>query len=225
VIGFAETMRLQPFGPIGSAKYLTYLDDIWMSGRHLLDIVDNVLEMARIDNGTAKPQVSAVDVSEIIAWATRQIDGGTSEPRAPIVVNNLDHPLTVLVDERRMRKVLAQLLANARKFTPPHGSIEISARRNRDGGLDITVTDTGIGMAPEDVEIALLPFSKMDRPYEHSSEGARLGLPLSKMLMELHGGTLTMQSILGKGTSVTASLPYKCVVTEIDPPISTRYQI
>lgn len=223
VIGFTETMRMQPFGPIGSAKYVTYLEDIWRSGRHLLGIVDNVLEMARIDNGTAKLQITGVPVSELIAHAVRDVEAGSLEPLAPIRTHGLRAPMTVLVDERRMRQVLVQLLGNARKFTPPHGSIEISTRQNREGNLEFTVTDTGIGMAPEDVEASLLPFGRMDAPYAQAARGTQLGLPLARKLMELHGGTITVQSVLGKGTSVTATLPYRCIVADDEPVIRTSY--
>lgn len=224
VIGFSETMRLQPFGPIGSPKYLTYVNDILASGHRLLGIVDNVLEMARIDNGTAKLQVAGVEVSELITWAVRHVEAVEPGSGAPIRIHEAREPLTVLVDEKRMRQVLTQLLSNARKFTPPHGSVEISARRNRSGDLEITVTDTGIGMAPEDVDAALLPFSKMDTPYQNRSDGPRLGLPLARMLMELHGGTLTIESVLGKGTSVVACLPSRCIVIESGPRLRTDYR-
>jgi signal transduction histidine kinase len=223
VIGFAETMRMQPFGPIGSAKYMTYLEDIWRSGRHLLGIVDNVLEMARIDDGTAKLQITGVPVSDLIAAAVHDVEGRSVEPLAPIRTHGLRSPMTVLVDERRIRQVLVQLLGNARKFTPPHGSIEISVRQNRQGSLEFTVTDTGIGMAPEDVEAALLPFGRMDAPYAQASRGTQLGLPLARMLMELHGGTIAVQSVLGKGTSVTATLPFRCIVVDNEPVIRTSY--
>jgi signal transduction histidine kinase len=224
VIGFSETMRLQPFGPIGSPKYLTYVNDIWNSGRRLLAIVDNVLEMARIDNGSAKLQITGVDVPELISWAVRHVEATEPGSGVPMRIHDIREPLTVLIDEKRMRQVLAQLLSNARKFTPPHGSIEIAARRNRSGDLEITITDTGIGMAPEDVEAALLPFSKMDTPYQNRSDGARLGLPLARMLMELHGGTLAIESVLGKGTSVVAVLPSHCIDVDSAPRLRTDYR-
>ena len=225
VIGFAETMRLQPFGPIGSAKYLTYLEDIWKSGQRLLGIVNNILEMARIDTGTAKLRITGADVSELITWSVRQAETVSTGPLAPIRIHAPRAPMTVLVDEGRMRQVLTQLLSNARRFTPPHGSIEISARRTRDGDLAFTVTDTGIGMAPDDIDAALTPFGKIDAPYEHASDGARLGLPLARMHMELHGGTIVVESVLGRGTSVTATLPSHCVVTETEPTVRTGYEI
>jgi len=225
VIGFAETMRMQPFGPIGSAKYITYLEDIWRSGRHLLGIVDNVLEMARIDNGNAKLQITGVPVSDLLADAVREVESEFIGPQASIRVHDLRSPMIVLVDERRMRQVLIQLLDNARKFTAPHGSIEVSVRQNRAGDLEFSVTDTGIGMAPEDVETALLPFGRIDAPYAHAAGGTRLGLPLARMLMELHGGTIAVQSVLGKGTSVTATLPNRCIIVDNEPFVRTRYDI
>jgi signal transduction histidine kinase len=223
VIGFAETMRLQPFGPIGSSKYLTYLEDIWKSGRHLLDIVDNVLEMARIDSGTIKLHLSGVDISALVADVVRTVDSMSGGPRAPIHIHMPGTPPTLLIDEKRTRQVLSQLVSNARKFTPPHGSIEISGRWNRAGAVEIAVTDTGIGMAPEDVAQALVPFSKADTARAVAAQGAGLGLPLASMIMELHGGALAVESVLGKGTCVTITFPSRCIADTEEPVIRVRY--
>jgi signal transduction histidine kinase len=129
----------------------------------------------------------------------------------------------LLIDEKRVRQVLAQLVSNARKFTPPHGSIEISARWNRAGRMEIAVTDTGIGMAPEDIGRVLVPFNKVGSPYAHSSSGPRLGLPLARMVMELHGGTLTIESVLGKGTCVTVVFAERSIVYDDGPVIASSY--
>ena len=223
VIGFAETMRLQPFGPIGSPKYLTYLEDIWKSGRNLLDIVENVLEMARIDDGNMKLHLSSVPVSDLVDSVIRLADSAPSAPRAPIRAHLPGAPVMLLIDEKRVRQVLAQLVSNARKFTPPHGSIEISARWNRAGRMEIAVTDTGIGMAPEDIGRVLVPFNKVGSPYAHSSSGPRLGLPLARMIMELHGGTLTIESVLGKGTCVTVVFAERSIVYDDGPVIASSY--
>jgi signal transduction histidine kinase len=223
VIGFAETMRLQPFGPIGSPKYLTYLEDIWKSGRNLLDIVENVLEMARIDDGNMKLHLSSVPVSDLVDSVIRLADSAPSAPRAPIRAHLPGTSVMLLIDEKRVRQVLAQLVSNARKFTPPHGSIEISARWNRAGRMEIAVTDTGIGMAPEDIGRVLVPFNKVGSPYAHSSSGPRLGLPLARMIMELHGGTLTIESVLGKGTCVTVVFAERSIVYDDGPVIASSY--
>ncbi|MPY73604.1 MAG: hypothetical protein GEU87_05035 [Alphaproteobacteria bacterium] len=223
ILGFAETIRLQPFGAIGSPKYLTYLEDIWKSGRHLLDIVDNVLEMARIDNGRIKLNLSGVSITDLAGGAVRLADSMTDGPRAPIRANLPNVPVMLLVDEQRIRRVLTELLSNARKFTPPHGSIEIAARWRRTGTFEVAVTDTGIGMAPEDIGRVLVPFNKVDSPYANASYGPRLGLPLARMLTELHGGTLSIESVLGKGTCVTIAFPERCLLEERDPVIATRY--
>lgn len=222
ILGFAETMRLQPFGAIGSAKYLTYLEDIWKSGRHLLYIVDNVLEMARIDNGKIKLNLSGIGISDLVGGAIEAADGMTDGPHAPIRANLPRVPVMLLVDEQRIRRVLTELLSNARKFTPPHGSIEISARW-RNGAIEVAVTDTGIGMAPEDIRQALVPFNKVDSPYAAASAGPRLGLPLARMLVEQHGGALSVESVLGKGTCVTITFPERCLLEERNPVIATRY--
>jgi signal transduction histidine kinase len=223
VIGFAETMRLQPFGPIGSPKYLTYLEDIWRSGRNLLDIVENVLEMARIDDGNMKLHLSSIRVADLIDSVIRLADSEPGALRAPIRAHLPGAPVMLLIDEKRVRQVLAQLVSNARKFTPPHGSIEISARWNRSGRMEIAVTDTGIGMAPEDIDRVLVPFNKVGSPYAHSSSGPRLGLPLARMIMELHGGALTIESVLGRGTCVTVVFAERSIVYDDEPVIASSY--
>jgi signal transduction histidine kinase len=222
VIGFAETMRMQTFGPIGSSKYVTYLEDIWRSGRHLLGIVDNVLEMARIDSGAAKLQITTVKVSTLIADAVRDVERGAAAAHAPIRVHPMRAPMSVRVDAQRMRHVLVHFLDNACKFTAAHGSIEISARQNRAGDLELKVSDTGIGMAPEDIESALLPFGRIDAPYARNVDGTRLGLPMARMLMELHGGAVVVESVLGKGTSATAILPNRCIAVDEEDIVRTK---
>jgi signal transduction histidine kinase len=223
VIGFAETMRLQPFGPIGSPKYLTYLEDIWRSGRNLLDIVENVLEMARIDDGNMKLHLSSIRVADLIDSVIRLADSEPGALRAPIRAHLPGAPVMLLIDEKRVRQVLAQLVSNARKFTPPHGSIEISARWNRSGRMEIAVTDTGIGMAPEDIDRVLVPFNKVGSPYAHTTSGPRLGLPLARMIMELHGGALTIESVLGRGTCVTVVFAERSIVYDDEPVIASSY--
>jgi signal transduction histidine kinase len=224
ILGFTETMRLQPYGPVGSPKYLTYLEDIWKSGRALLDIVDNVLEMARIDNGTVKLQLAGVGLTELVEGAVRLDEGASEGTHAPVRTNMPGVTVMLLVDEKRIRQVLRQILSNARKFTPPHGSIEVSARWRRAGGLEIAVTDTGIGMAPEDLDRVLVPFNATGSPYANAASGPRLGLPLARMLMELHGGTLSVESVLGKGTCVTVMFPERCLVDDREPVIAASYR-
>ena len=224
ILGFAETMRLQPFGPVGSPKYLTYLEDIWKSGRNLLDIVDNVLEMARIDNGKINLQLAGVSLADLVDGAVRLTDDRADGPVAPIRTNLPGAAVMLLVDEKRIRQVLKQLLSNARTYTPPHGSIEISARWRRNGTIEIAVADTGIGMAPEDLGRVLVPFNKVGSPYANAANGPRLGLPLARMLMELHGGSLSIDSVLGKGTCVTIAFPERCLVQDGEPVIATSYR-
>ena len=217
VLGFAETIRLQPFGPIGSSKYLTYIEDIWKSGRHLLGIVDNVLEMARIDNGKIKLRLAPITTADLIDGVVRQTDDVAGGPWAPIRVHIPGAPVKLVVDEKRLRQALSHLVSNALKFTPPHGSIEITASQTKSGEVRISITDTGIGMAPEDIAQAMIPFGTIDMPYATATQGARLGLPLARMLVELHGGTLAMDSVLGKGTSVTITLPSSCLASHGRP--------
>jgi signal transduction histidine kinase len=207
IIGFAEIMLGELFGPLGQPRYVDYARDMHSSGQHLLSIINALLDVAKIEAGqmelderSTKPEALIEDclpfVREKVAAGDLHL-GLDMPPDLP----------ALCVDPVRMRQVLLNVLSNAAKFTLPGGAITISARRSDDGGVAIAIADTGIGMDPADVAVALQPFRQVDNALSRRYEGTGLGLPLAQRLVELHGGTLAIESARGQGTVVTIQLP------------------
>jgi signal transduction histidine kinase len=206
VIGFAEILTMQVFGPLGNPRYHDYVRDIHRSGTHLLDLINDVLDIARLDVGHLELQEETVDLGDAVAECTTMVS--TQAETASIgLETDLRAPLpTVYADKRRLQQVLINLLSNAIKFTPAGGTVRISAAKG-ESGVIISIADTGIGIAPADIPKALERFGQVDSRISRTYEGAGLGLPLAKQLIELHGGTLTIDSAVGQGTTVTVTLP------------------
>jgi signal transduction histidine kinase len=207
VIGFSEVMLNQVFGPLGHERYREYVDNIRASGTHLLGLINDVLDMSRLDEGELTLSKEEVKIGDLIADAVRAINL-QAEAANVSLIEDVEPWLPYLrVDRRRMRQVLVNLLTNAVKFTPSDGTVRISAFRHGDN-FAVSVSDTGIGMEPRQIPKALERFgqvdsSKLSRKYE----GVGLGLPLAKQLTELHGGRLELESATGAGTRVTVILP------------------
>ncbi|WP_296718051.1 ATP-binding protein [Tistrella sp.] len=212
VIGFSEMIALETLGPVGNPRYLEYAHDITESGGHLLAVISDILDMSKIEAGRLDLDERPVDLRAMASRAR-----GMVQARADAGGITLETELPpglppVLVDERRMKQVLLNLLSNAVKFTEPGGRVTLAAVPGRDGGMDITVTDTGIGIAPEDLPKVLTPFGQIESALSRRFEGTGLGLPLSKAIVELHGGRLLLDSRPGQGTTVTVHLPAARVV-------------
>jgi signal transduction histidine kinase len=207
VIGFSEIIFREIFGTVGEPRYADYARDIHASGTHLLNVISDILDISKAESGSAELDEEKVDVAELAAASLRLV-----EPRATVgkvrVVKKLAPDLPdIRADARRLKQVLLNLLSNAVKFTPPGGHVELEARVADDAGVQIVVHDTGIGMDPKDIPRALEPFAQVDNALSRRFEGTGLGLPLSRKLVELHGGTLTIASEIAKGTSVVVHLP------------------
>jgi two-component system, cell cycle sensor histidine kinase PleC len=205
IIGFSELMRDQLFGPLGE-RYLGYSGHIHDSGRHALGLIDAILEVSRAEAG----QLSLTE-TEILPSVLVDECLGMMEIAANIKHVTLDssfgQPMPrVAVDQAKLRQALLNLLSNAIKYTPDGGQVSV-ATQMVDGGLDIEVADTGVGIAPDDLERCLEPFVRLSNPHTAGVEGAGLGLPLAKHLMEAHGGSLRIASELGRGTVVTIHVP------------------
>jgi signal transduction histidine kinase len=206
IIGFSEMISAEPYGPVGDDRYREYAAMINESGMHLLALINDVLDFSKIDANRLGLDEDWADVAEVVGAALRMVRGQAAESGI-LLLEKLDADLPMLrADARRVRQVLLNLLSNAVKFTPVGGQIRISAFR-RDQDLLISVADTGIGIAPEDIPKALERFGQIDNGLNRNFSGTGLGLPLSKRLMELHGGTLELTSIVGSGTTVTIMFP------------------
>lgn len=210
VLGFSEIIRDQMLGPVGHDAYRDYAGDIHKSGTRLLAVINDVLDVTRLEGGLltieARPE-NVLDVAESAIKLARNI---THDQRAIDIQVEADVP-SLLVDPRRLAQALGNLLANALKFTPENGAVRLCARLRTDGGVALVVEDSGIGMAPETIAAALEPFRQLDGTLSRRFEGAGLGLSIAKALAELHGGALKIQSAVGEGTSVTIALPAGCL--------------
>ncbi len=206
IIGFSEVMSQEVLGPI-SDQYRDYAGSIHDSGRHLLDIINDILDVSKIESGQLVLYDENVELPAVATASVRLVRERADRARITLV-QDLPADLPPLCgDMRRLKQVFINLLSNAIKFTPPDGHVTISARTTSDGGLRVAVTDTGIGMRPEDIPLALTPFRQIDSGLARRHEGTGLGLPLTKALVELHGGTLAIHSTFGEGTEIRLWFP------------------
>jgi signal transduction histidine kinase len=212
IIGFSEIIKDEIFGPVGSARYREYMHDINDSGHHLLDLVNDLLDIARIEVGKSEFDDQVLAVPEVIAaslaeFADQAAAGGVildSDIRA-----GLPH---LRADPRKLRQMLSNLLSNAVRFTEPGGRVTLGAWSSPDAGFVLQVLDSGIGMALKDIPVALSPFGQVKNALRQRHEGSGLGLPLTKAMAELHAGSLDLQSEPGAGTTVTLRFPAERLV-------------
>jgi PAS domain S-box-containing protein len=207
IIGFSEVIAGEMFGPVGVPRYAEYAGDILSSGRHLLEVINDILDLSKIDAGKFSLAEEEVEV-ERVARAALVIARGKATGKGLAV--RLDMPgylPSLRGDQRALKQVLINLLSNAIKFTPAGGEIALRARLDGGGRMHLTVADSGIGMRPEDIPRALEPFQQVDGGLDRRHEGTGLGLPLCKRLVELHGGALLLESQPDRGTRVTIAFP------------------
>lgn len=211
IIGFSEVLKGELFGPMGDPRYKGYVNDVHRSGKHLLSLVNDVLDFSKIDAGHLTLQEDQIDIGETLATSLRMVEA-QAENAGVILDREIAHDLPILVaDERRVRQILLNLLSNAVKFTQRGGHVRLIAFRDQDK-LIVQVADTGIGMKKEDIPRALERFGQLDGELNRKYEGAGLGLPLTKKLAELHGGRLEIESELCVGTKVTVTFPVERLI-------------
>jgi PAS domain S-box-containing protein len=208
IIGFSEMIHSRMLGPLGTEKYGEYAGDIMVSARHLLDIINDILEMARMDAGQAEFRPEPVDMAQVIDASLRLLHQRISHAGLSVTAKTFPELPKIMGDERRLKQVMINLLGNAIKFTPQGGSIVVEAKPVLSGRLMVRVIDSGIGIAERDIPRALAPFTQVDSVVARRYQGSGLGLPLAKAFVELHGGNLELSSILGKGTTVTLYFPF-----------------
>ena len=206
VIGFSDLLANERFGPLGSARYRDYAQDIKNSGEHLLALINDVLDLSRLDMGRLALNEETFNRASLANDAVRMVSTSAAQSEIDLRTD-IAADLPMLVgDMLRVRQVLINLLSNAVKFTPRGGTVGLVARRSADGVV-VLIHDTGIGIAPQDIPKALERFGQVDSRLERRYEGTGLGLPISKRLMELHDGTLEIASVVGQGTTVTITFP------------------
>jgi PAS domain S-box-containing protein len=206
VLGFSEIIRDEVLGPIGHEAYREYAGDIHKSGARLLSVINDVLDVSRLEGGLVTIEARSENMLDVAEAAIKLARGITHDQRRIEIAVPADMP-SLQVDPRRLAQALGNLLANALKFTPPAGRVCLAVRLQPDGGVHLLVEDSGIGMAQETIAAALEPFRQLDGSLARRFEGAGLGLSIAKALAELHGGALSVQSAVGEGTTVTIALP------------------
>ncbi len=217
VIGFTEMMSSEVFGPIGSPKYREYLKDIAVSGQHLLHVVNNVLDLAKVEAGQWKMEEEPVRLREFTVSTVQTVRERARAARIGVEVDAGAPGITLRADPRLLRQILLNLVINGIKFTEPGGRVFVGWSLGEDGALALAVRDTGVGMSPEDAKRVLQPFGRGSALLARARHDTGLGLPLCKRFAEMHGGSLVIASVLGRGTRVTVVFP-KELVTEEAPP-------
>lgn len=211
IIGFSEPIGDDLAAADGNVRHRTYIEDIRKSGEHLLAIITDVLDMAKIESGTMKAQISDVSVADVIDDALRMVTQKAKEKNLTVKAEFDKNVPPVRADELKLRQILLNLLTNAVKFTPDGGAITLSAApahsEKLGACLEIVVSDNGVGIAPAELESVLEPFGQGARTGQLALGGAGLGLALCKSLTEAHDGTFTLESELGGGTTATLHIP------------------
>jgi PAS domain S-box-containing protein len=206
IIGFSDIIRTGIPGS-DAEKIRDYASDIYNSGQHLLKLISDILEVSRIEAGKLELRKEELAIADVVAGCVRLVSHRATEAGVQLMAASGGDSPRLFADETRVKQILLNLLSNALKFTAPGGRVTIGATITPDGAVAITVADTGIGMTPDDIAIAMQPFGQVDSSLARRFEGTGLGLPLTKALVELHGGRLAIESVPGVGTSATVIFP------------------
>ncbi|MEE8544517.1 MAG: ATP-binding protein [Alphaproteobacteria bacterium] len=207
IIGFSKLIRAQGYGPVGSEKYLEFAADIEDSGAHLLEVINDILDLSKAEAGRLELREEAVDMARALDTCVRLVLDRALAAEIEVkqeVAPGLPH---LRADEHMVIQIVLNLLSNALKFTPGGGEVRLRAVLDEGGGMELVVADTGIGIAAEDLELALTPFGQVDGSLSRQHQGTGLGLSLTNTLVELHQGRLEIASELGAGTTVTVRFP------------------
>jgi PAS domain S-box-containing protein len=207
VIGFAEIIKNELLGAINEPRYRDYAGDIHSSGKRLLQLINDILDMTKVEAGTYQLREDVCDLAKIVGDAIALVQNLAIQNELTVRVDVPQDIPFLFADERGVRQVLVNFLSNAIKFTPKGGDVAVSARLQPDGALALAVVDTGIGMARDDIPQALSPFQQLEGSHGRKYEGTGLGLSLIKAMLDLHEGALHVDSKLGAGTTVTAKFP------------------
>ncbi|MDH5489546.1 MAG: ATP-binding protein [Rhodospirillaceae bacterium] len=208
IIGFSDTMKEKVFGPLGNPKYDVYVNDIHTSGQHLLNLINDILDVSAIEAGKISLNEEYADIADIIKSVDIMISQRAANGGVNVTTEIAGGIGQVLLDVRRAKQVLLNIVSNAVKFTPSGGHVSLKCGLDDAGNLKIVVSDNGVGMDEEGIKTALSRFGQIDSPYQNKREGTGLGLPITKELIELHGGSMRVQSALGIGTTVTITIPH-----------------
>ena len=207
IIGFSEIMEKGLFGPLGNPQYKEYAEDIRRSASHLLSIISDILDLSKIEAGRMELHEEMIDLAYVVNSCLTIVKEAAADAGLALRTRLPDDLPPIFADKRSVRQILLNLLSNSVKFTPEGGSVTVEAQLEPSGGLALVVRDTGIGMTAEGIEIVLQPFGQIESAHTRTHNGTGLGLPISKSLAEMHGGSMTVESEVGKGTSITLRFP------------------
>lgn len=214
IIGFSEAITGEILGEVGDDRYKDYAQSIQTSGKHLLDVINDILDLSNIESGKNKLREHEIDVAEMLQSALTIVNGLTERNDVTLELNLPDQFAGLWADEAKIKQIMVNLLSNGLKFTPKGGKVELRVWHQLDSGYIFQIQDNGIGIAPDDIPKALARFGQVDGSLNRLYEGTGLGLPLSKLLTEMHGGYLDLQSELGVGTTVTVRFPATRILAE-----------
>ncbi len=207
VIGFSELMQMETFGALNHPRYLEYSEIINSSGKFLLTLINDILDLSAIEAGKVTLDLKEVFLDRAILDAIELVRPLANNKGLSIKTAKMEQAMRLTSDPVRLQQIFLNILSNAIKFTPEHGSILIEAFAVKKELISVVITDTGIGMTAREIETAMLPFKRSSDPVVRGTEGTGLGLPLTKKLVTLHGGTFRIESEKGKGTSIIFALP------------------
>jgi two-component system cell cycle sensor histidine kinase PleC len=205
IIGFSEIMESGMFGTLGSEKYQEYCHDILTSGHYLLEVINDILDMSKIEAGRMKLDLAPLDLSRTLAESVRVVSG-RAEDKNLVLDADIDGTISVVADRRAIKQIIVNLLSNAVKFTPEGGKVVVRTRLLSDS-IVLMIADTGIGIAPQSLARLGRPFEQVESQLTKTYHGSGLGLAIARSLTSLHGGSMRLRSKLGAGTVVCVSLP------------------
>jgi two-component system cell cycle sensor histidine kinase PleC len=206
IIGFSEIMESGMFGPLGSDKYREYCHDIHQSGQYLLDVINDILDMSKIEAGRIRLDAEPIELESFLNDAMRVVSGRANDKRLKLTAR-IGAGIRLTADHRLLKQIILNLLSNAVKFTPEGGRVTIRARATAGGWVSVSIADTGIGIPEEALARLGRPFEQVESQLTKSHQGSGLGLAIAKSLTELHQGTMRIHSTLGRGTMVLLRLP------------------
>lgn len=217
IIGFSDVIRNQLLGAINQPRYKDYAQDIHDSGTHLLEIINDILDLSKLEAGKVDLHEEVIDVNYVIRSSIHLMEGRITDGKLQLGLNLSSNLPPLKADKRVLKQILINLLSNSVKFTPEGGSITVSSYEEAGGGISIVIEDSGIGMDPNNIPMAMTPFSQIDSSLTRKHAGTGLGLPLVKSLVELHHGVFKLESALGHGTKAYIRFPNTRVMPKPQP--------